>query len=56
MAKRIESKILELPTQKYNEVLESENNEVENIEDVLKQFENYGKQKKDLIPNYNLFG
>lgn len=55
MAKQIESKILELPTQKYNEILESENNEVENIEDVLKQFENYGKQKKDLIPTYDLF-
>lgn len=55
MAKQIENKMLELPTQKFNEVLESENSETENIEDVLKQFEHYGKQKKDLIPNYNMY-
>lgn len=56
MAKQIESKILELPKQKYDEVLADENSDIEITEDVLKQFENYGKQKKDLIPDYNLFG
>lgn len=55
MAKQIESKILELPKQKYDEVLADENSDIEITEDVLKQFENYGKQKKDLIPTYDLF-
>lgn len=55
MARQIESKMLELPTQKYNEVIENLNEDVEITEDLLKEFEDYGKQKKDLIPNYNYF-
>lgn len=56
MARQIESKMLELPTQKYNDVIESLNEDVEITEDLLKEFADYGKQKKDLIPDYNLFG
>ena len=36
--------MLDIPKQKYNEVMEKEQNKVEVTDDILEEFKNYGKQ------------
>ena len=48
MAKQIESEMLQLPKQKYDEIISRENEEVENLEDILKEFKDYGKTKAQI--------
>lgn len=54
IAKKIESNMLSLPKQKYDEVVEREAQQVEITDDILEQFKDYGKQKQQ-IPQYNKF-
>lgn len=49
LAKQIENQMLELPLQKYNEVIaNAESDENLTDEELIKQFKNYGKQKTSL--------
>ena len=41
-------KMLQLPKQKYDEIISRENEEVENLEDILKEFKDYGKTKAQI--------
>lgn len=44
LIRQIEGQILELPKQKYDEVMEEEQKYVEVTDDILEEFKNYGKQ------------
>ncbi len=48
LAKQIESEMLQLPKQKYDDVIEYENAEIEITDELLAQFKNYGKTKAQI--------
>lgn len=50
MAKQIESNMLSIPKQKFDEVIEREQQKIEVTDDILAQFADYGKQKKKAKP------
>lgn len=51
--KEIEKQMLELPIQKIGEIMEHKEQAIELTDELLSEFEDYGKQKQ--IPKYDLF-
>ncbi len=48
LAKQVENEMLQIPKQKFDEVISRENEEVENVDELLAKYKNYGKTKAQI--------